>query len=77
MDDDGAIEMQHFDGTLEEAEPEGWIAMLSEPAEPPEDWTGSVDISAEDAHGRGPSLVRDWQNELEQIEEPEINIEQN
>jgi hypothetical protein len=73
-DHDGTIEIQHFDGTLEETEPDGWIAMLPEPAEAPEDWTGSVDINAEDLPGSRQPLFLDWQSELEQLEpldEPE------
>jgi hypothetical protein len=51
--------------------------MLAQPAAAPEDWTGSVDINSEDFPGSTPQLFRDWQNELERIEEPEINIDQN
>ncbi|HJP05169.1 MAG: hypothetical protein QF897_05600 [Gammaproteobacteria bacterium] len=75
-DHDGTIEIQHFDGTLEETEPEGWIAMLAEPAEAPEDWTGSVDINAEDFPGSRQPLFLDWQSKLEQLDEPEPNPDQ-
>jgi hypothetical protein len=46
--DDGTIEIQYFDGTIEEVDFEDWQEEVIEPAEPPEDWTGSVDVEPED-----------------------------
>ncbi len=46
---DKTIELQHFDGTIEEMDLENWPAPLLDEAGPPEDWSGSVDVSAEDA----------------------------
>jgi hypothetical protein len=46
--DDGTIEIQYFDGTIEEMDVEDWGEERIEPAEPPEDWTGSVDVEPED-----------------------------
>ncbi len=70
MDDqDGTIEMQHFDGTLEESEPEGWLAMNAEPAEAPEDWSGSVDINVEDVPDSSQPLFIDWQSRIEMLDE--------
>jgi len=37
------VELQHFDGDLEEVELEAWYEMEIEGIEPPEDWTGPVD----------------------------------
>ena len=45
---DQTIEVQFFDGTLEEFDKSDWIAMSPETAEAPEDWTGSLDVDAED-----------------------------
>lgn len=42
--DDGVIEIQYFDGTIEELEVDAWEQMEIEEAEPPEDWSGSVDV---------------------------------
>lgn len=39
----GTVEVQHFDGDLEEFELREWFALDLEPIEPPEDWTGPVD----------------------------------
>src|SRR5262245_1238979 len=46
--DDGTIEVQHFDGTVEEFDLESWDEQDFEEAQAPEDWTGSVDIEPED-----------------------------
>ena len=51
-EDDGTIELQHFDGTIEEMDLEDWNSQWSdgalEVAEAPEDWSGSVDIDRGD-----------------------------
>ncbi|MGA2024757.1 MAG: DUF6763 family protein [Steroidobacteraceae bacterium] len=51
-EDDGTIEVQYFDGTVEEMEREDWDAQHSSgeisEAEAPEDWSGSVDVDGED-----------------------------
>ena len=39
----GTIEVQHFDGDLEELDVDDWHEMDIEPIEPPEDWTGPMD----------------------------------
>jgi hypothetical protein len=46
--DDGSIEIQYFDGTIEELDVEDWREEQILAAEPPEDWTGSVDVEPED-----------------------------
>jgi len=50
--DDGTIEIQYFDGTVEEIDLEDWNVQWEEgaleAAEPPEDWSGSVDVDADD-----------------------------
>jgi hypothetical protein len=52
-DDDGTIEIQYFDGTVEEMDIEDWEAQWEdgalEGAEPPEDWSGSVDVESEES----------------------------
>ncbi|MCC7257014.1 MAG: hypothetical protein IT486_01435 [Gammaproteobacteria bacterium] len=42
--DDATVEIQYFDGTIEELDVETWEQMGLEEAEPPEDWSGSVDV---------------------------------
>jgi len=46
--DDHTIEVQHFDGTLEEFDDDGWAALMPQETEAPEDWTGSLDVEPED-----------------------------
>jgi hypothetical protein len=56
-EDDGTIELQYFDGTVEEMDLEDWQAEHEngalEEVEPPEDWTGSVDVDPEEDDLRG------------------------
>ena len=46
--DDATVEIQYFDGTIEELDLENWEQMEIEDAEPPEDWSGSVDVDEEE-----------------------------
>ena len=46
--DDGTIEVQYFDGTVEEFDSESWDLMYVEEVVAPEDWSGSMDIERED-----------------------------
>lgn len=45
---DRTIELQHFDGTLEEIDLEAWLELVAEPIDPPEDWSGSLDVDTAD-----------------------------
>jgi hypothetical protein len=51
-DDDGTIEIQYFDGTVEEMDVEDWDSQWEdgtlETARAPEDWSGSVDVEPDD-----------------------------
>ncbi len=40
---EGTVEIQHFDGDLEEMDLDDWHELSIEAIEPPEDWTGPVD----------------------------------
>lgn len=61
-EDDGTIEIQYFDGTVEEMDVDDWNAQWEdgalEAAEAPEDWSGSVDVEA-DKDGRGSDSSED------------------
>ena len=47
--DEDLIEIQHFDGDLEEVELAEWFAMDLERAAQPEDWSGPIDdVEADD-----------------------------
>lgn len=47
-DDEATLEIQHFDGAIEELDFDTWLDMEIDPIEPPEDWSGSFDIERED-----------------------------
>jgi len=44
----GLIEIQFFDGTIEELDIESWYGQMLNSIEPPEDWSGSLDIEKQD-----------------------------
>ena len=52
---DGTVEVQYFDGTVEEIDYDDWRSQRAsgaiEEAEAPEDWSGSVDVEPEDGRG--------------------------
>ncbi len=57
-----AIEVQHFDGDLEEFSFEEWRDLDIELSEAPENWTGALDIAEKDDLGTGITDTRpeDW-----------------
>ena len=50
-EDDATIEVQFFDGTIDEVDMDTWNSLLLERVGPPEDWSGSVDMDPEDFSG--------------------------
>ena len=46
--DEQLIEIQNFDGNIEEMEFTGWKALIPVEIAPPEDWTGPYEIDRED-----------------------------
>ncbi len=44
----GLIEIQYFDGTVEEIDLESWYEQNFITIEPPEDWSGSLDLDKQD-----------------------------
>lgn len=48
---DHTIEIQHFDGTIEEVDLEAWAELLTVEVAAPEDWSGSVDMDPDDYVG--------------------------
>ena len=48
---DRTIELQFFDGTIDEVDQESWKRLLIERVAAPEDWSGSVDMDPEDFTG--------------------------
>lgn len=73
-EDDGTIEVQHFDGTVEEFDFEAWDDQwedaLLEAAEPPEDWTGSVDMEPDDSEEPNEvSSEQQWLSPLDYLDQ--------
>lgn len=44
----GLVEIQYFDGTVEEIDMDSWYEQVFIAIEPPEDWSGSLDIERQD-----------------------------
>ena len=49
---DGTVEIQQFDGTIDEVDIERWPELLLTEISAPEDWSGSVDMDPEDYVGK-------------------------
>jgi hypothetical protein len=49
---DLTVELQFFDGTIDEVDLETWPKLLIESTGAPDDWSGSVDMDPEDFIGR-------------------------
>ena len=47
-DEDKTVDIQHFDGTIEELDVDAWRELAAEPIDAPEDWSGSMDVDSED-----------------------------
>lgn len=47
----GVVELQYFDGSLDQMDMDAWRRLEIEPIEPPEDWTGPVDDIERDDMG--------------------------
>lgn len=74
-ENDSTIEMQHFDGTVEELDFESWEEQwedaLIETAQAPEDWTGSVDVEPEDVEQQTTDFgsERQWLSPLDYLDD--------
>ena len=70
--DEATIEIQYFDGTLEELDFDAWEESEFSAAQPPEDYSGSLDIEKEDY---GVDLDRpgkkDWADPLDYLDQSE------
>ena len=63
------VEIQYFDGDLDEIDMEEWKDLDVEPIEPPEYWSGPVDITEQDDYGGSvtDTLPDDWSSPLQEI----------
>lgn len=68
-EDDETLELQYYDGTIEELDQETWEQLNPEPIAPPEDWVGSMDLSKEDyLTPESSGEPDDWLSELDRID---------
>ena len=47
-EDEATLEIQHYDGAVEEIDFDSWEEMELISIEPPEDWSGSYDLDRDD-----------------------------
>ena len=52
-DDERTVDIQHFDGDIEELSFEEWRSLRIELSDEPENWSGAMDISEQDDLGTG------------------------
>jgi hypothetical protein len=74
--DDRTIEIQYFDGTVEELELEEWLEDEIESCEAPEDWTGSLDVEPEDTENEyeaEPGNDKPWADPLQFVDRREAS----
>jgi len=66
--DAGTIDIQHFDGDIEEIDFDQWAELEVEAIEAPEDWTGPMDDVEVDDLGYTETDMneRDWEEPLEE-----------
>ena len=70
--DDDTVELQHYDGTVEEVELEAWSELIIEAVSPPEDWSGSMDMEREDyGVDREDLPTAGWHNPLDTLDRAE------
>ena len=67
-EDSGTVEIQFYDGDIEEVDYDAWYELDVEPSEPPEDWTGPVDDVEEDDLGYTETEMsgRDWEESYDE-----------
>ena len=64
----GVIEIQHFDGDLDELEASEWADLELEAVEEPEDWTGPIDVETEDLdYGETGMSAADWRASIQDV----------
>jgi hypothetical protein len=71
-EDAGSVEIQHFDGTIEELDLDAWYTLALEPIEPPEDWTGPMDDIEPDDFGYSAEEGVEDSRPIPPVEQPSI-----
>lgn len=84
-EDEALVEVQYFNGDIEEIDLETWYELEIEPAEAPEDWTGPMDsIETDDMDYTETDMdAEDWEVSQQEVgprqekwetQEPEENL---
>jgi hypothetical protein len=69
-DEDGSIDIQHYDGTVEELDFDAWEESEHFPTDPPEDYSGSLDIERDDyGVDLDRAAVQDWSDPLDYLDQ--------
>ena len=69
---DATVDLQYFDGTIDEIDFDRWATLFLESVGAPEDWSGSVDMDPEDFTGEtNGELPLGWHDPLEFIDQIE------
>lgn len=70
LDDEGSIEIQYFEGEVEELEDEMWAEMFVSEVSAPEDWTGAYDkLDREDlGYAEATMAPKNWDSALVALE---------
>lgn len=72
-EDNRVVEIQHFDGDVEEVDLKDWYRMKIELSEAPENWSGATDIGDVDDYGTEITDTNpgDWNEPLQEIKRPQ------
>lgn len=69
-DEDGSIDIQHYDGTVEELDFDAWEESEYVSTDPPEDYSGSLDIERDDyGVDLDRAAMQDWSDPLDYLDQ--------
>jgi hypothetical protein len=67
-EDSGLIELQDFEGDVDEVDLDTWLQMPLEPAAAPEDWRGPVEVEDDEpGYDAADGRARDWRAPIDDI----------
>ncbi|NOR40878.1 MAG: hypothetical protein GQ537_06695 [Gammaproteobacteria bacterium] len=67
--DERTVEIQYFDGAIEELDFSSWEQTPLQTAQPPEDWSGSIDMMREDfVADTGMTSQENWASPLDTLD---------
>ncbi len=73
---EATIEVQYFDGTVEEFDLDDWRSQRAsgaiEEAEAPEDWSGSVDFEPEDGRAEADPIAEDRRLRADRLDDLDL-----